>query len=1029
MTVVIVTSIVVVTAIVIDKIIICIDSDIHVIKLRRLYNMDQNSFTLLQDKTLINHKEKISKLFLLFTIFIIVSCTPPNPTFIGGSGSPFIAYSNGEASDEIVEPLEFKETIIDEYDTKHIFIRNKSSQNIDKFSYELPFGFRDEDTFNNPNIDSDIISCTAKKYLDPSEICRISIRFQPNAKDNFSGTVKISVRDYTFELIKIFGEGLNNTALEIPDRGKLKLGFIEKTDTVNQKITLIHNKQTLEPITFRLITQGNKIENNNVFKVEYAPIVADSNSCVLENDNRFRDNNALIGTLRQGDNCTLNFKITINNKATSVNKFAYSSIIIKQDSFTDIIPVTGVVVKKNNMVLYTPTAPMRRNSHTLSIHNNKLILIGGAYQSTAGLGLVRMNDIWKYNGFSWDNITDNYSSTLSKISDTGSAYINDTTFLIGGRIESGTSIDTVLTLSKKMEITNNVATGIFPEKYSFAHALIDKYVYLLGGTDNLDKVIDNDTLRRLDTTTKVFEDINITNQSDVNRALLMAELNDKLYILSNKTPDINTNLMTFHVLDNTTSETYRDVTAGDNISLIFAGQPLSIKAPSRIAELGFVVRDNASIVTANNSIFVFGGKTSTGATNDMFIYSQVKHQPILDLETSNATLRKCCAFARDKLCSNTCEDDSPIAFAWAQFDNETNPVPRARYNAKMQAIGNNVYLFGGIAANNETRLNDLWKYETENYRWVKLIDNNDVDAIGGKVNQTSSVLTDNNKVCTLDIMKKAFYCYDMSTNILKYIEPKVDLTDTVSSGARIIYHNKNIYLFQAPTGIVDPLSVKLNVYNMDNNSWYKREVVDKDIEFGESILESHDEMALTIEGDFIYGVELLASPTRHIYKYDLRGIGAITKEIMIDSSPPSLRKNMEIKKIGKYLYLHGGQTSTGGTLFDTLRYEFDNPANLNWVPLNSLTPTPWYINHSLVELDGELYLIAGLGAGDTNNDKIYKFNDTAVVGSAMIGWEEVTGLTIPTNAINGNNQFIKFNKDTIIGIDGSVIKVLQIKNP
>ncbi len=1002
--------------------------------------MDKNSFTTPQYKTLINHKEKISKLFLLLVILIIASCASPDTIITGGSGSPFAVYKNADGSDQIIDLIQFNDTIIDEVnieniDIRNIFIRNESSQNINKFKYELPFGFRDEDKFDNPNIDSEIISCTEKEFLDPKEICRISIRFQPNAKDNFTGTINISVPDYSFELIKLAGEGLNNTALEIPDRGELKLGFIEKNEVFNKKITLTHNGKTLEPITFKLILKGNLVESNDILKVVYSPpATRDDNSCILSDDDddddddndrdsdTRDDDDVLKGMLKQGKSCTLNFKITTKNNSAHVNKFAYSSIILKQDSYTDIIYVTGIAIEKNKMTEYTPTAPNRRSAPTLSIHDKKLLLIGGAYDR-GSLGIQRLDDIWKYNGLSWDNITTKYQGdSLPNISDAGSVFINNTTFLVGGRINAGNPTDNVIAL-KNLNITNPVgSSGTFPAKHSFAHALLDKYIYLLGGTD-ISNVIDNDTLKKFHTINNSFEDVTIANKGDVDRALLMASLNDKLYILSDNTTD-GSDLMRFHVLDNSSSNIYRDITAGDNITHIFFGQDVSVRAPSRIQELDFVVRDNASIVTANNSIFVFGGKTSTGATNDMYIYAQANHELIPININPKIALSKCCSFARDKDCSNTCEPNSPKAFAWAQFDNKTDPLPEARYGADMQAIGDNIYLFGGIAADNKTMLNDLWKYEVKNYRWIKLMDNNDLDSVSHK---TPPVLVDNNKVCTLDTETPSIngflFCYDISINILKFIEPNVPLADDVSDGARVIYYDRNIYLFQASD------SGKINVYNLDNNSWYKR-AIDPDTD---SNIALYGNMTLAIDNNTVYSFEHYRNQ-RISYTYDLTGTGTITKRYILDYEPPPPRTNGAMAVFDNHLYIQGGNDEDG-KLSDTRRLNLAPPPPgeyaRDWENLDDkmVHKAPAYINHSLVELDNKLYLIGGEGNTPADNDKIYVLDESPSAGVNIVGWVEVGPLNIPPNAINGDNQFIKLDKNTIIGIDGSTIKVLQITNP
>ena len=979
--------------------------------------MDKNRFRILQYKVLVNHKEKLSKLFLLLAVFIIANCESPNPTFTGGSGSPFIAYLNADGTGKTDQPIVFNSTIIDEkninnIDIRHIFIRNESKQEINNFDYELPFGFRDEDKINNSNIDSTVISCDTKEYLDPNEICRISIRFQPNAKDNFSGGVKITVPNYSFEVTQISGKGLNNTALSILDKRKLKLGFIEKSEEINKTITLVHNRQTLEPISFKLIFENTKVENNEILKVEYLSDIVSTEKCVLapSEDNEY--GTVLEGNLRKDEKCTLSFKITTNTTG-KLNTFAYSTIIVKQDSFTDIIPVTGIVIEKGIMSLYSPSVPQRRSSHALSIHKNKLLLIGGAYNSS-GSDIQRLNDIWKYNGFSWDNITANYTGTLSHISDTGSVFTTDNkTILIGGKKEGTSLVETVTKLDESSIISTPSTTGSFDPKYSFAHALRDGYMYILGGIDNTHTAIDNDTLRRFNTKTNEFNNVNINNTIDINRALLMASLEDKLYILSDKSKD--NEMMDFHILDNLSSNTYRKITDGDNITIPYLGEEMSIMAPSRMDKLKFVARDNASIVSANNAIFVFGGKTSTGATNDMYIYALADHKPMP--KKTGFELSKCCAFARDKDCDNTCEPNSPKAFAWATFDNKTDPLPQPRYNAKMQAIGDNIYLFGGVAANNTTMLNDLWKYEIKNYRWVKLVDNNDLKSIE---NQTAPVITGNNKICTLDTDKKAFYCYDISTNLFKSTEPKVAFPGNISSDAKIAYYENNIYLFQASdTG-------KINVYNLDNNSWYLRDITPDSDE--PTIL--YNGMTLAVSDNLVYSFEIEGH--RVSYTYNLSGTGSIVKTIIVDNSPPAPRTNGEIAIFQNRIYIQGGDNGED-QLDDTWMLDLNNSeggwTNLTYNKYMSKQASA-YKNHSLIVLDGDLYLFSGKTTDGKNQNKVYKFNNNAAAApSVIIGWEEVTGLAIPTTGLNGDNKFIKLNKNTAIGINGSTIKVLQIPKP
>ena len=1008
--------------------------------------MDKNNFNIRQYKTLINHKEKILKLFLLPAILIMASCTSPNPISSGGSESPFAVYVNADASGKRNAPLVFNDTIIDEInieniDIRHIYIKNESEQDIDSFTYELPFGFHDEETFDAPQIDSDVISCTKKVYLDPQEICRVSIRFQPNARDGFMGKIKLTVpkSNYSVESIKLMGNGLNNTSIDINDRKKLQLGFIEHTETINKTITLVHNQQTLERIGFKLIFDTAKVENNGILNITYLPNEADTNSCILtlpsiENDEEYGQ--VLEGTLEQGATCTLSFKITNNGE---LDKFAYSTIIIKQDSFKDIIPVTGIVVKENKMSTYSPPTPLRRSSHMLSIHDNKLLLRGGAYRTEPGTDLQLLNDIWKYSGFGWDNVTASYTSvdTIRPISNAGSAFIDNTTFLIGGIYDGEDITNTVTTLDKEKKIVNNIiGIDAFPEKHSFAHALLDKYVYILGGigrspTDHNIVQLDNDTLRRLDTSSNPADPVEITMEGSINRALMMASLNGKLYILSNNDPSNSSNLMSFHVIDNLTSEKYRDVTAGDNISFIFMGFDKSVLAPSRIKELHFTVRDNASIATANNSIFVFGGKTSTGATNDMFLYAESDHEPIPIIINDNITpsLTKCCAFTREDNCSNTCKPESPKAFAWAQFDNKTTPIPEPRYNAQMQTIGDDIYLFGGIGADNETRFNDLWKYETKNYQWVKLMDNSD---IGNAINQTPPVLTDDNKICTLNnstttgtyddgdrnTANGLLYCYDISTNMFKFIHPEVNLPEDVkvSKGAKTIYYNNSIYLFQkSNTG-------KINVYNFDNNSWYVR-ALSPDIS-GDTSLD--DGMSLTVDNNIVYSFESPYDNKKYTYTYDLKGIKEIKKSKFSSVSAPTPRKNGAMTIFKNYIYLQGGNNEDI-KLNDTWRLDINTPQD-GWKNLsdNIYMPriVPPYTNHSLVELEDELYLI-GVDTADTH--QIYKFNENPQTSGIheIIGWEEVVGLTISVK-LHGDNRFIKLDKNTVITIHDNTLKVLQI---
>ncbi len=987
--------------------------------------MDRNNFKILQYKTLIIHKKKISKLFFLIAISIIASCSPPNTIITGGSSSPFAVYMDADASSDKISNLTFEPTIINDSNIKHIYIRNESGKSIEKFIYELPFGFGDEDTFKNSNYDNNIISCTKKEYLDPNEICRISIRFQPSAKDTFKGKIKITVPEYSFESIELNGEGLNNTYLDIPDRKKLQLGFVETGAALNRSITLKHNKLSPEPISFKLITRGNKINTNNLISIEYLDKIEDDNRdsinrCNLNDDNDddydydnyYRDDEILKGELTYGSSCILDFKIT---NANGEGEFAYSSIIIKQDSFIDVLHVTGIIVENNALTMYTPTIPNRRSSHMLSQHKDKLILIGGVDSN-----LDDLKDIWKYNGLSWDDVTQEYNNPPPSLSNTGSVFTDDTTYLIGGRIDDALA-NKVTSLSKNKDINTDISTGHFPIKYSFAYALLKNYVYILGGINELNESIDNDTLIKFDTSTKEFSNVEITNKADIDKAIMMAAINDYIYILSDNVTDSNSRLIKFHILDSS-NNAYRDITTGDNITIPFVGEEISVKVPSRISELNFVVRDNASIITANNSIFVFGGKTPTGVTNEMYIYSLSDHQPILDIFTQQIVLTKCCSFAREELCVNTCSDESPKAYAWAQVDNTVAPFPEPRYNAKMQSIGDDIYLFGGIAADNKTMLNDLWKYETKNYQWVKLIDNNDLDSAS---NRTPPVLVDNNKVCTLDTenpnIKGVLFCYDTITNAFKFIEPKVPLDDDVSDGARLIYYDRNIYLFQASD------SGKINVYNLDNNSWYEREI-DPDTD---SNIALYDNMTLAIDKNTVYSFEHYRSK-RISYTYDLTGTGAITKRYILDDFPPPERTNGAMAVFDNHLYIQGGNRGDE-KLSDTWRL------NLAPLPQGNLRPwenlddnymmgkAPAYINHSLIELDNKLYLIGGEGNNKDDKDKVYVLDESpsSSEGMDIVGWKEVE-LKIPLDTINGENQFIKFEKNSAVGIKGNTLKIISI---
>ena len=181
-------------------------------------------------------------------------------------------------------------------------------------------------------------------------------------------------------------------------------------------------------------------------------------------------------------------------------------------------------------------------------------------------------------------------------------------------------------------------------------------------------------------------------------------------------------------------------------------------------------RRNFATWHVNGNVYVFGGNTDAGRSNDIWRFELASNRWISEINPPSSLIpRSGCAFWKNKLLwiyggrnessiyhgLNDMWSFNPETQDWKRYINNENPGPR--YGSAVWSSNDNLYLYAGKSSKN-TILDDLWEFNTKSLSWTELMSTGDLpgpreDSIATNHNNVVYLFggSDDNSVKVLDI--------------------------------------------------------------------------------------------------------------------------------------------------------------------------------------------------------------------------------------------------------------------------------------
>jgi len=969
------------------------------------------------------YKVRVVLVFIILSS-VIISCSNISNTDsdLPKINSPFTILSNPQDSTGIGKYI-FESISVRSEKIETLFVKNTGDINIERFTYKISPNPSFEDTRTEPNtsVDADIKLCSKNKSLDIGKLCKINIRFKPMSTGDVETELELTYKTYTFDEFKISGRGLNSKILDIEPKF-IQLGYIADNQTKNRTLILENNPDgggfNLK-IAFSLETKNSTSEGTDI-KISIDAENA-SPECQLKSKGQI-----YTGEVTSGKQCEIPFNIKVTNPSSNTDgKEINVTDLIKfiQDNGTANIKILGKIYKNTFLTILNITPTKRYDASFITKNvDDTLYLIGGKNPID---NILSSDNFWtlQYNLWQANTTLKNGNNDLP-IANANAEVIDDTIYLFNNspnpaelniykQIDNHSFEEQTITYDSTTETDKNNIAKIYDFATATGTSLIGgaNSILIIGGRYNItDKplVSTENNLLSYNTNTREIARVATTNTPAPRTNPLFINMANSIYLIGGSV-DAGLTSDFYRLNDN---KAWDNLTKEDNFSYTIpkdfggAGLPPEDKTLIYSHQTNADILqplDNSTAVSIGNTIYIFGGDNGTSKTNDLYKYELEE----TFLCHSNYTSLVPCEVNTTTNLPNS----KKIALGTWKLLTPTNDLsntpytPSARSNHSMEAIGTEIYIYGGID-NDGDILDDLWSYDTVFNRWQLVRDSSSSQPPATFTNHIVTGYKDiayilggtptdgrttYEELYTYDLPQQKYNTIILSDNITRPPDDRAVSSTFTTVG-------DNMYLLGGePTDTMYKYSVK-------DNKWSALTAT------GTGLLERSN-AAATVDNVTIYmfgGKTEGTTATNDLIKFNTTNDNDKAETITVDGTKPPARTNTAIAVLDGYIYMTGGKDATGGNLSDTWRYSI---AKNTWEDITATLTVnpPAHSDHSLVVFNNKLYLLFSLPATD---GQVYRLDDTQ--------WTDIT------DDINGGTQLdFKSLKTYFTIVDNTIFSIVD----
>jgi N-acetylneuraminic acid mutarotase len=333
-----------------------------------------------------------------------------------------------------------------------------------------------------------------------------------------------------------------------------------------------------------------------------------------------------------------------------------------------------------------------------------------------------------------------------------------------------------------------------------------------------------------------------------------------------------------------------------------------------------VPRIDAKLAVLGETLFLFGGKTTSGYSNELFRFDEFHNQS----RWSDLTLFAC----------------------------EQQPEGRSRHG--LAPLKGSLYVFGGISAHG--RLNDVFRHDVRDQRWRRM---DRVQELSGAVPTAryGNALADMGSKLymfggnTTDGASNVLAVYDRETHIWTSINAS-DSAPSARFAHGLVQLSPFLIVFGGETH--QGFSNELFTFNPEENRWRALGV-----QAGAPSPRSRFGICVDSAHVFVFGGLTASGPSNHLYVWD-----SLSWIRVNATSPPTPRYSSGLTIVNSDVYTFGGVTLLGFSR-DLFRCTFVQERQAcTWQHLDAAAGVQGQVNqatagHALVSSAGSIFLFGG----------------------------------------------------------------------